>query len=59
MDKGALSIICLYLADEVIFNNVDEKLGTGLWIKLESLYMTKSTINQIYLMRQLYSFHIK
>jgi hypothetical protein len=55
LDARALSTIRLCLADEVLFNIVGEETTTGLWNRLESLYMTKSLTNKIFLKRQLYS----
>jgi hypothetical protein len=55
----ALSAIHLCLADDVLFNIVTEKTTTSLWMKLESLYMTKSLMNMIFLKRQLYSLCMK
>jgi hypothetical protein len=59
MDARALSVICLCLVDDVLFNIVSEKTMTSLWMKLESLYMTKSLTNEIFLKRQLYSLRMK
>jgi hypothetical protein len=59
IDARALSVIRVCLADDVLFNIVAEKKATGLWMKLESLYMTKSLTNRIFLKRQLYSLRIK
>jgi hypothetical protein len=59
MDARALSAIRLCLADDVLFNIVTEKTAAGLWSKLESLYMTKSLTNRIFLKRQLYSLRMK
>jgi hypothetical protein len=55
LDARALNIVRLCLADEVLFNIVEEMTTTGLWTKLESLYMTKNLSNIIFLKRQLYS----
>jgi hypothetical protein len=55
IDVRALSAICLCLADDVMFNIVSEKTTSGLWMKMESLYMMKSLKNKIFLKRQLYS----
>ena len=55
LDARALNTIWLCLADEVVFNIVEEPTSSGLWGKLEKLYMTKSLTNNIYLKRQLYS----
>jgi hypothetical protein len=59
MDARALSAICLFLVDDVMFNIVSKKKTTDLWTKLESLYMTKSLKNKIFLKRQLYSLCMK
>jgi hypothetical protein len=59
LDARALSTIRLCLADEVLFNIVEEETTTGLWTKLESLYMTKNLSNKIFLKRQLYSLRMK
>eukprot|EP00253_Pinus_taeda_P016747 PITA_16747 len=59
LDARALSTIRLCLADEVLFNIVEETAASGLWEKLENLYMTKSLTNIIYLKRQLYSLRMK
>jgi hypothetical protein len=55
----ALSTIHLCLADEVMFNIVGEDTTSDVWSKLESLYMTKSLTNIIYLKRQLYILWMK
>jgi hypothetical protein len=47
------------LEDDVLFNIVGEETTTGLWSREESLYMTKSFTNQIYLKRKLYSLRMK
>jgi hypothetical protein len=59
LDAKALSTIRLCLADDVLFNIVGEDTTSGLWSKLESLYMTKSLTSRIYLKRQLYSLRMK
>ena len=59
LDARALSTIWLCLADEVLFNIFGESTTKGLWKKLETLYMTKSLTNRIYLKRQLYSLRMK
>jgi len=59
LDARALSTIWLCLADEVLFNIVEEITALGLWEKLENFYMTKSLTNGIYLKRQLYSLRMK
>ena len=49
LDERALSGIRLCLADDVLFNIVSEKTATGLWTKLEKLYITKFLTNRILL----------
>ena len=43
------------LVDDALFNIVEEDSTTRLWVKLESLYMTKSLTNKIFLKRKLYT----
>ena len=59
LDAKALSIICLCLVDDFLFNIVGETLATILWKMLESLYMTKSVTIITYLKRQLYGMRMK
>ena len=59
LDARTLSTVQLCLADEVLFNIVGESTTVGLWKKLETLYMTKSLKNRIYLKIQLYSLWMK
>jgi len=37
-----------------MYNVMDEETATGLWSRLETLYMTKSFSNKLYLKKQLY-----
>jgi hypothetical protein len=59
LDARALSTIRLCLADEVLFNIVEETKTTSLWTKLGSLYMKKNLSNIIFLKRQLYILQMK
>ena len=59
LDVKALSTILLCLVDEVLFNILGEDTTSGLWSKLESLYITKCLTSKIYLKRQLYSLQMK
>lgn len=59
IDNRALSGIRLCSANDVLFNIVSEKTATGLWTKLEKLYMMKSLTNMILLKRQLHSLRMK
>ena len=49
MDLKATSTIKLCITDEVIYNVTDEETTTELWSRLETLYMTKSLSNKLYL----------
>jgi hypothetical protein len=51
LDEKSLSTIRLCLADDVMFNIVGEDITSGLWSKLESLYMMKSLTSRINLKR--------
>ena len=42
-------------SNDSLFNIVEEDSAAGLWVKLESLYMTKSLTNIIFLKRKLYT----
>jgi len=59
MDLKAASTIQLYLADEVMYNIMGEEMATGLWLRLEILYITKSLTNKLYLKKQLYGLRMK
>ena len=39
MDLKATSTVQLCLADEVMYNVMDEEIAAGLWSRLETLYM--------------------
>ena len=59
MDLKAASTIQLYVTDEVICNVTDEKTATGLWSRLETLYMMESLSNKLYFKKQLYELRMK
>jgi len=59
MDLKTTNMIQLCLADEVMYNVMDEKMATGLWSRLDTLYMTKSLFNKLYLKKQLYGLRVK
>jgi len=48
------STIQLCLTDEIMYNVMDEKMVMSLWSRLETLYMTKSLSNKLYLKKQLH-----
>lgn len=51
----ALSAIQLQLADVVLREVADETTPAKLWLKLETLYMTKSLANRLYAKQRLYT----
>ena len=53
MDEKALSLIQLSLSDEVLREVLKEETAAGIWLKLESLYMTKSISNRLLLLKKL------
>lgn len=55
----ALSKIQLCLGDEVFWDVTDEVSTVGLWLKLESLHMTKSLTNMLYLNQYLYTLRMR
>uniref|UniRef100_A0A803PJ91 Reverse transcriptase Ty1/copia-type domain-containing protein n=1 Tax=Cannabis sativa TaxID=3483 RepID=A0A803PJ91_CANSA len=52
----AHSAIILNLGDKVLRKVAEEDIAAGAWLKLESLYMTKSLMNRFYLKQTMYSF---
>ena len=55
LEEKAHSTIILCLDDEIITEVVEEENASGLWLKLESLYMTKSLTNRLLLKQHLFS----
>ncbi|KAK9065390.1 hypothetical protein SSX86_016773 [Deinandra increscens subsp. villosa] len=51
----AHSAIILCLGDKVLREVARETSAAGVWLKLDSLYMTKSLANRLYLKKKLYS----
>ena len=58
IDLRAKATIILCLSDEVLYNMMNEKTNIGLWCRLESLYMTKSLSNKLF-MKELYNLQMK
>jgi hypothetical protein len=56
--EKAHSVIQLCLNNEVLREVVEEDTTTNLWLKLESLYMTKSLTNRLYLKKRLATLHM-
>lgn len=59
IDERARSVIILNLADKVLCEVVEENTTLKLWQKLESLYMTKSLTNRLFLKQNLYTLQMK
>jgi len=59
IDFHAETTIILYLSDEVLYNIMNEETTVRLWCRLESLYMTKSLSNKLFMKKQLYSLWMK
>ncbi|KAI3711799.1 hypothetical protein L1987_70345 [Smallanthus sonchifolius] len=57
MEK-AHSEIVLSLGDRVLREVSKEVTAAGIWSKLETLYMTKSLANRLYLKKRMYTFHM-
>ena len=56
MIAKARSAIILCLGDKALREVAREKTAASMWLKLESLYMTKSLANRLCLKQQLYTF---
>ncbi|GAB2299826.1 hypothetical protein Dimus_038584 [Dionaea muscipula] len=54
LDLKALTAIQLYLSNEALREVAKEDTSAALWLKLETLYMTKSLTNKLHLKQQLY-----
>ncbi|CAL1399627.1 unnamed protein product [Linum trigynum] len=59
LEEKAHSTIMLSLSDDVIIEVAAEKTAAGLWLKLESLYMTKSLTNKLHLKQRLFSLRMQ
>ena len=55
LEEKAHATIMLRLADDIITEIADQDTTVGLWLKLESLYMTKSLTNKLLLKQRLFS----
>jgi len=55
LDEKVLSSIQLCLSKEVLREVVNETTAAGLWLKLETLYMTKNLANKLRLKEHIYT----
>jgi len=56
MQEVAYNLLILNLSENILRQVNDDDTATKIWLKLESLYMTKSLSNKIYLKEQLFGF---
>ncbi|GKB27894.1 retrovirus-related pol polyprotein from transposon TNT 1-94, partial [Tanacetum coccineum] len=58
LNKKAYSAVILCLGNNVLREVIGETTAVGVWSKLETLYMTKSLANKLYLKKKLYTFYM-
>ncbi|GJY12245.1 retrotransposon protein, putative, ty1-copia subclass [Tanacetum coccineum] len=58
LNKKAHSAVILCLGNKVLREVTRETTATRVWSKLETLYMTKSLANKLYLKKKLYTFYM-
>ena len=58
-DFRAKMTIILCLLDKIFYNIMNEETPAGLWCKLESLYMMKSSPDKLFIKKQLYNLRMK
>ncbi|KAH9648841.1 CCHC-type domain-containing protein [Citrus sinensis] len=58
-NNKAHSTIILHLSDEVLREVAKEKTASGLWAKLEEIFLKKSLAKRLYIKMKLYTFSIK
>ncbi|GJU43455.1 retrotransposon protein, putative, ty1-copia subclass [Tanacetum coccineum] len=58
LNKKAHSAVILCLGNKVLREVTRETTAAGVWSELETLYMTKSLANKLYLKKKLYTFYM-
>nr|GEW09586.1 retrotransposon protein, putative, Ty1-copia subclass [Tanacetum cinerariifolium] len=58
LNKKAHSAVILCLGNKVLREVTRETTAAGVWSKLETLYMTNSLANKLYLKKKLYTFYM-
>nr|GEX07623.1 retrotransposon protein, putative, Ty1-copia subclass [Tanacetum cinerariifolium] len=58
LNKKAHSAVILCLGNKVLREVTGKTTAVGVWSKLETLYMTKSLANNLYLKKKLYTFYM-
>ena len=59
LEEKAHSTIMLCLSDDIITEVAEQDTAAGLWLQLESLYMTKSLTNKLLLKQRLFSLRMQ
>ncbi|XP_057248658.1 retrovirus-related Pol polyprotein from transposon TNT 1-94 isoform X1 [Beta vulgaris subsp. vulgaris] len=59
LEEKAHSTIMLCLEDDIITEVAEEETASDLWLKLESLYMTKSLTNKLMMKQRLFSLRMQ
>ncbi|GJW76326.1 retrovirus-related pol polyprotein from transposon TNT 1-94 [Tanacetum coccineum] len=59
LNKKAHSAVILCLGNNVLREVTGETIAAGVWTKLETLYMTKSLANKLYMKKKLYTFYTR
>ena len=54
LEMKVMSTIRICLANEILYQVMEEELSTAIWTKLESRYVSKSLTNKLFLKRKLY-----
>nr|GEU60888.1 zinc finger, CCHC-type [Tanacetum cinerariifolium] len=58
LNKKAHSVVILCLGSKVLREVIEETTAARVWLKLETLYMTKSLANKLYLKKKLYTIYM-
>ena len=59
INNKAHNTIILHLSDEVLREVSKERTASGLWEKLEELFLKKSLAKRLYMTRKMYTFSMK
>ena len=59
INNKAHNTIILHLSDEVLREVAKERSASGLWTKLEEMFLKKSLATRLYMKRRLYTFSMK
>ena len=59
IDFRAKATIILCISDEVLYNVMNKETTAGFYYRLESLYLTKSLSNKLFMKKHLYSLRMK